>query len=258
MPAVPLSEIVPYLDEYLQVQSIPDNPNALNGLQVACERPITRVVAAVDASLETILGVVSQADDHDGSVLLLVHHGLFWDGNLPVTDRRYRRLKALFDRDIALYSAHIPLDVHAEVGNNVVLARELGVQEVLPFGAYHGIELGVRGKKECSRDALADELGERLGTNVRILPGGPDQISQVALITGAAAGYVREARDAGCDALITGEGMHHTYFDAMEYGVNVLFAGHYATEQLGVQALAKQLHTVHGLPWTFHPHPTGL
>lgn len=257
MTSVPLTTIVPYLDELLRIGQVPDSGTAWNGLQVENSGSVERVIAAVDASQATIDGVVTETDGR-GKALLLVHHGLFWDGIAPVTERRYRRLKALLDHDIACYSAHIPLDVHAEYGNNAVLCHLLGVRDPVPFGAYKGIALGLAGSLDLTRPELAARLEELLGSVVRILPGGPERVRRVAVITGAAAGYVREAMAAGCDTLITGEGMHHTYFDAMEYGVNVAFAGHYATEQVGVRALAAHLGERFAIPWTFHHHPTGL
>ena len=112
-----------------------------------------RVVAAVDASLETIEGLGAASDSTGARPLLLVHHGLFWDGNVPLTGRRYRRIRALLDRDVALYAAHIPLDVHPEVGNNVVLARRLGLPVEGWFGNYRGVPIGVMG---AAPPALAD------------------------------------------------------------------------------------------------------
>jgi dinuclear metal center YbgI/SA1388 family protein len=255
---IPLPEITGYLDTLLRVAEIPDSANALNGLQVECRRPIGRIVAAVDASQATIEGLGDPQPDRPWSDLLLVHHGLFWDGNRPLTGRRYQRVHGLFLRDAALYSAHVPLDVHPEVGNNAVLARDVGVTDLQPFGRYQGIHLGVSGSLSITRDALVRVLESHLHTRVHVIPGGPTELNRVAVVTGAAAGYVDEARTGGCDTLITGEGMHHTHFDAMEAGVNVLFAGHYATEQVGVKALAEQMSKHLGIPWTFHDHPTGL
>ena len=128
MSAVPLSEIVGYLDEYLRIREVPDERNAVNGLQVENQGLVGSIVAAVDASQPTIDGVAAgRPGAEDAPPLLLVHHGLFWDGNVPLTGRRYRRVAALLEHDIALYSAHIPLDLHAVVGNNVVLAERLGL-----------------------------------------------------------------------------------------------------------------------------------
>ena len=255
MKAVGLDEVVDYLDLYLQIGSYPDEPNALNGLQVENGGEVTSIVAAVDASHRTIERVVAESDP---GTLLLVHHGLFWDGNQPVRDRRYRRLKALIDHDIAVYAAHIPLDAHAEVGNNAVLARLLGILDPVPFDEYRGIPFGAAGHLIMSRERLVGMLTEQLGTRVHLIPGGPETTTRVGVITGGAGGRIAAAAAAGLDTYITGEGAHHTTFDALEYGVNVLYAGHYATETVGVKALAEHLAQRFGLRWVFHDHPTGL
>lgn len=247
----PLLPIVEYLDDYLQVRAFADEANALNGLQAENGGLVGSIVAAVDASLETIEAV-------QGPALLLVHHGLFWDGNVPLTGRRMRRVRALLSRDIALYSAHIPLDAHAEVGNNTVLARMLGAKVAGPFGQYRGAPIGVHGTLDLGRDALVARLDEQLQTRTHLIPGGPSHVRRIGIVTGAASSALREARDLGLDTFITGEGPHHTHFDAMEWGINLLYAGHYATEQVGVRALAEHLGARFNLPWEFHWHPTGL
>ena len=250
-----LKEIASYLDEYLRIREIPDEPTAVNGLQVENSGRVTSLVAAVDASQATIAAA-------DPSALILVHHGLLWDGNVPIAGRRYRRLRALLDRDAALYSAHIPLDVHPEVGNNVVLAERLGLSIEGWFGDYRGIPLGVWGRAPhilTHRDALGAEVAQALGSGaVRVIAGGPERPGRIGIVTGAGGSMIGAARDTGLDTLVTGEGAHHTYFDAMEWGINVIYAGHYATETLGVQALASHLADRFDLPWDFHDHPTGL
>jgi dinuclear metal center YbgI/SA1388 family protein len=262
MPRVALGEIVSYLDSYLRVTDVPDERNAVNGLQVENGGSVGSIVAAVDASQATIDGVAAGADGE--SPLLLVHHGLFWEGNVPLTGRRYRRITALLEQDIALYSAHIPLDLHPEVGNNVVLAERLGIEVEGWFGDYRGAPIGVWGHappRLAVRDSLLFEVNHALGAaaaGARLIAGGPEVVGRIGIITGSAGNMIAAARDAGLDTFITGEGPHHSYFDAMEWGVNLLFAGHYATETLGVQALASHLAERFGLEWEFHDHPTGL
>lgn len=253
---VPLTELTAYLDAYLRIDEVPDDPNALNGLQSENRTgSVARIVAAVDASLATITGAAGP-----GPTLLLVHHGLFWDGNRPLTGRRYRRVRALLEQDIALYSAHLPLDLHADVGNNHILGRALGLSGLAPFDAYRGAAIGVQGTLEpqVDREAFAASVGRLLGGAVKVIPGGPALCHRVGIISGGAGGRIAAARDAGLDTYLTGEGAHHTYFDAMEFGVNVFYAGHYATETVGVKALAAHLSDKFGLPWEFHDHPTGL
>lgn len=251
--AVDLMELVTYLDDYLSSGEIEDYPNALNGLQVESPAAVATVAAAVDATAASIDAAVGEGAD-----LLLVHHGLFWGGNLPVTGRRYRRLRALLESDTALYSTHLPLDVHPEVGNNAVLARELGIGVRGRFGEYRGVEVGVWGDLSISRDALCARLDDLLGDRIKLIPGGPEKLERVGVLTGGGGGFVAAARGAGLDALVTGEGSHHTYFDAMEDGLNLYYGGHYATETWGVRALASHIAERFDLEWVFVDQPTGL
>lgn len=257
---VELGAVVDYLDGYLRVGEIPDEAGAVNGLQVENSGMVGGFVAAVDGSQATIDGVIGARSRFAAPPLLLVHHGLFWDGNIPVTGRRYRRLAALVREDIPLYSAHIPLDVHGEVGNNAVLATSVGLTECRPFDSYRGIPLGIQGVAPdgLHRDQLVAMLDTLLSTTSRLIPGGPPIVGRIGVITGGAGSRIGAARAAGLDTYITGEGAHHTYFDAMEFGVNVIYAGHYATEQVGIKALAEHLAARFNLPWEFHHHPTGL
>ena len=253
---VSLDAVSDFLDQYLGIHGVPDEPNALNGLQVENSGTISRLVAAVDASQATIDGVAEQSSE--GPPLLLVHHGLFWDGNAPLTGRRIRRVRRLLVNDVALYSAHLPLDIHPEVGNNVELARAIGLDVSGWFGDHLGIPIGVWGSLAVSRQTLVERIDQVLGTRSLLLPGGPEQVGRVGIITGGAGSMIAAALDAGLDTFITGEGAHHTYFDAMEWGINTVYAGHYATEQLGVQALARKVAAEFNLPWSFLSYPTGL
>jgi dinuclear metal center YbgI/SA1388 family protein len=248
-----LTEVVEYLHGYLNVAEVPDSDGALNGLQVSNSGTVGRIGAAVDASERTIAEAIRRGCD-----LLLVHHGLFWDGNVPVTGRRYRKLRTLLAADTAVYSAHLPLDVHAEVGNNAILARELGVELEGRFGDYRGMALGWWGRLELKRETLGARLDVVLGGRVRMLGFGPEVVRPVGVITGGGGGMIGAAVAAGLDAYITGEGAHHTYFDAEESGINVYYGGHYATETWGVKALAAHLESRFDLPWEFIDLPTGL
>jgi dinuclear metal center YbgI/SA1388 family protein len=248
-----IETLVNHLDEFLRVGEVPDYPNALNGLQVSAPGPVRRVGVAVDASERAI----EEARRRECEILI-VHHGLFWDGAQAVTGRLYRKLRACLLSDLAIYAAHIPLDVHPEVGNNVVLAREIGLKAEGEWGEYKGINLGVWGLLPLSREALTARLDDVLGGPVRLLPGGGERVERVGVITGAASGHIKEAITLGLDAFITGEGPHHTYFDATEGGLNVYYGGHYRTETWGVRALAAHLEEAYGLPWEFIDLPTGL
>jgi dinuclear metal center YbgI/SA1388 family protein len=246
-------DVAEYLNKLLRLELMPDYPGAHNGLQVDSEGDIERVGFSVDATLASIEAAVAR-----GANLLVVHHGLFWDGGGSITGRRYRRLRSLIRSDVALYSAHLPLDVHPDVGNNAVLAREIGVEIQGSFGEYKGLPVGVYGKLEIRREALAARLDELLGGRVRMIAGGPERINSVGVITGAAGSQVLAAQAMGLDAFITGEGAHQNYFDAIEGGVNLYFGGHYATETWGVRALASRMKNDLGLETFFIDQPTGL
>ncbi|NUQ70190.1 MAG: Nif3-like dinuclear metal center hexameric protein [Chthonomonadales bacterium] len=248
-----LHELTRYLDEYLRVDVTPDYPPAFNGLQIEAEGPVRRAAFAVDACRFTIEAAIELNAD-----LLVVHHGLFWSGAAPVTGPLYRRLAGLIKNNIALYSAHLPLDVHEEVGNNRVLCRLLGLKVVGSWAPYQGIDIGLIAEGEGSPTGLKASLDAALDTSTRIIAGGGDIARRIAVLTGSGAAEAGLAASLGCDTLITGEGPHHSYFLAEESNLNVLLAGHYATETLGVRALADHLEARLGLETVFIDHPTGL
>jgi dinuclear metal center YbgI/SA1388 family protein len=248
-----LAEVVNYLDAYLHVSEVRDWPEALNGLQLANPGEVTRIAAAVDACEATV-----RLAGEQGADLLLVHHGLFWGGLRPLTGPAHRRVAALIHRNIAVYSAHLPLDRHPEVGNNAVLARELGVAVRGEFGEVYGQPIGVWGELDVTREALRRKLAGVLGGAPRLMPFGPERVGRVGIVTGGAGDLIAQAHEARLDTYITGEGQHWTFFDAEELSMNVIYAGHYATETVGVRALSEHLREKFGLPWTFVDHPTGL
>src|SRR5437870_12617123 len=248
-----LTELVSYVDGYLRVLEVPDAPHAINGLQVANAGTVSRLAAAVDLCEATVRMAAEQGAD-----VLLVHHGLFWGGLQPLTGRAHRRVAGLIANNIALYSAHLPLDLHPEVGNNAVLARQLGVSPRGEFGEEYGVPIGRWGEVDVPRDALERQLAALMGQAPRLMAFGPERVRRVGVVTGPAGPVFAQAAAAGLDTFVTGEGPHHTFFDAEELQLNVFYAGHYATETVGVQALAGHLRDRFQLPWTFLDHPTGL
>ena len=248
-----LPEITAYLDRYLRLTEVADYPEAHNGLQLENSGGVTRIGAAVDACGFTIAAAAGR-----GINLLLVHHGLMWGGVHPITGGRYRLWKRAMEADIAVYSAHLPLDAHPQVGNTVLLCAALALADTQPFFPYKGTPLGQWGHLEMAREALAQRLAQAVGGPVRVCPGGPGRTARVGVVTGAAGAEVRQATAAGIDTFITGEGPHWTYALAEELGVNILYGGHYATETFGVKALAAHLAERLGLEWEFIAHPTGL
>src|SRR5882762_10975894 len=176
-----LTALVSYLDGYLRVAEVPDAPNAVNGLQVANSGTVSRVAAAVDLCEATVRMAAEQGAD-----LLLVHHGLFWGGLQPLTGRAHRRVAGLIAKNIALYSAHLPLDLHPEVGNNAVLARQLGVSLRGEFGEEYDVRIGRWGEVDVSRVAFLCQDSALTGSAPRLMAFGPERVSRVGVVTGAA------------------------------------------------------------------------
>lgn len=253
MKRVSLQTVVRHCDRLLQPATFDDWPGAVNGLQVANRGQVSRLAAAVDASLATVRLAADAGAD-----LLLVHHGLFWGATHPWTGKRYELLRALLDHDLAVYSAHLPLDAHPRLGNNARLCAALGWRRPLPFFPTRGREIGLRVQTRIGRETLVERLRKVLGGPVTLLPGGPDLCRRVGVVSGGAGGDLAQAAAAGVDTFITGEGPHWTFALAEELGINALYGGHYATETFGVRALAEHLAQQFGLSWVFLDHPSGL
>jgi len=252
---VKLESLVQYVDEYLAVPGHPDYPGAMNGLQVGGPERVERIVVAVDASEASISEAAARGAD-----LMIVHHGLFWGGLRPLTGRSLRRVRGLIENGIALYSCHLPLDGHPEVGNSALLARALDLELEGRFAAYQGAEVGWHGRPAQSLDvrALVERVEKTLGRAVHLVAGGPERIHRVGVVTGGGASFLEEAARLGLDALVTGEASHHAHFDAMELGVHLLLGGHYATETFGVRALGAHLAERFDVSFEFVDQPTGL
>ncbi|MEQ1691494.1 MAG: Nif3-like dinuclear metal center hexameric protein [Gemmatimonas sp.] len=253
-----LREVAIALDAELRTTEIPDFSGAMNGLQVANDGHISRVAVAVDASMAAVAeAAVLKAD------LLIVHHGLFWNGAQPLVGPRYHKLRALLSNNIAVYSTHLPLDAHPVLGNNVRLAEALGLTPSGGFGRYKTIDIAVCGECDELAGVLVDRVqafSARYGGVVRTsIPVEGRRTRNWAIVTGGGASTdtLREAQERGIDTLIVGEGPHHTTVDAQEHDLLIIYAGHYATETLGVQALGAWIESRFGLPWSFLHLPTG-
>jgi dinuclear metal center YbgI/SA1388 family protein len=225
----------------------------LNGLQVVNSGKVHNIGAAVDASSRTFSAAAERNVD-----LLIVHHGLFWAGPQPIAGAVRRQLATLFERDIALYSAHLPLDVHPVVGNNARLAAALGLTETEPFFEDKGQLIGLRSPMQIFPNELARKLEESLGSSVKLFASGPPTTSAIGVITGGAGSEIYAVAQEGIDTFITGEAPHWAAVAAHELGVNLLLGGHYATETFGVKALAAHLSEQFSVPWEFLDAPTGL
>ena len=248
-----LSSIREFLDESLRTTEIKDYPGAVNGLQLENSGQVTKVIAAVDASLPVIEKAVAAGGD-----LLVVHHGLFWQGAQPLVAANYRKIKAAMDAGLAIYSSHLPLDVHAEWGNNVGLAQAMGLADWVPFFDQKGMPLGLRAEVDWSLPELLKRVEIAVGSAVHHCPGGSERIGSVGIITGGAGSEVAEVAETGVDAFVTGEGPHWSYPLAEELGIHLVYGGHYATETFGVKRLAEELAKRFQLESEFLDHPTGL
>lgn len=243
-----LAPLVDWLNVTLRTSEIEDYPNAHNGLQVENSGTIHRVAAAVDACEATIESAIAAGAD-----MLIVHHGMFWSGICPVTGAAYRKIKSALDANLAIYSSHLPLDLHPDLGNNALLAKAIGLKGSKPFA-----KVGLGCKTSTTLRSLVDSVETAVGSPIHVAPGGPDKIRNVAVLTGSGGSYVEQAAAEGYDALITGEGAHHTFALAEEARIHLIYAGHYATETFGVKALAEAIEKKFGIPWEFIDHPTGL
>ena len=257
--AVALDAVVAHLDGVLRTSEVPDYPGALNGLQVANSGRVAHVATAVDYSRAAIEGAIAA-----GASLLVVHHGMFWNGAQPFVGPAYERLRLLVAHDLAVYGSHIPLDLHRTLGNNVLLARALGLTPDGGFARYKQLEIGLSGTTELETATLAERattFAARHGhvtVHTPIVPGRRTRRWGICSGAGASIDTLREATERGLDTLIVGEGPHHTAVEAAERGVTILYAGHYATETLGVRALGAELERAFGLPWSFVGEPTGV
>jgi len=253
MPKLLLTAIANYCDRILRADEVQDHEGAANGLQVENRGGVTRIAAAVDASLATVrLAIAAGAD------LMIVHHGLFWSTRQPWTGKNHELLRLLIENNLAVYSSHLPLDAHPRLGNNARLCAALGLKRLKPFFFSHGRFIGFQARQQISRADLAGRLERATGAKPRVIPGGKGVCKKIGVVTGGAGGDVKQAADEGVDTFITGEGPHWTCALAEELGINVLYGGHYATETFGVKALASHLSRKFKLPWEFLDHPTGL
>jgi dinuclear metal center YbgI/SA1388 family protein len=200
----------------------------------------------VDATLSTIkLAIAARAD------LLVVHHGLFWTPRQPWTGKTYEMLRLLTGSNLAVYSSHLPLDLHPKLGNNAQLCAAMGLKNPQPFFYAKEQHIGIAAR-------VKQRLKSATGCDPTVIPGGPAQCRRIGIVTGGAGDELRRAAEEGVDTFITGEGPHWTCAVAEELGLNLLYGGHYATETFGVKALAQELSERFDVPWSFVDYPTGL
>jgi dinuclear metal center YbgI/SA1388 family protein len=247
MPAV-LVDLVAHCNQRLGIPSFPDFPGSYNGLQLENNGRVSRIGAAVDAGLRTFIDASAAGVD-----FLLVHHGMFWDGARPLVGARRERLHIAFTANLAVYSAHLPLDAHPELGNNALLARALDLSPIRGFLPHQGSDTGLVTCAPADRAELRARLERRFPNGVTALEFGSERPREIAILTGSGMGALDALAPAGIDTFVTGELKQSAFNRAQEERFNLYLCGHYATETFGVQALAAELATRFDLPWTFLP-----
>lgn len=240
-----LTEIVAYCDRRTRKGAFKDAPGAFNGLQVANSGKVTRVGAAVDAGVVPFRKAVAAGVD-----FLIVHHGMYWDMPRPLTGPARARVEALMLGDCALYSSHLPLDSHPQIGNNALIARQLGLRPSRGFLPNEGGPIGRIAPSRMTRAALRRRL-EALYPRVVAMEFGAARPARVAVCSGSGNGAMRALLEEGVDTLVTGELREEWFNVAQEHGLNLYLCGHYATEVHGVRALAAEVAAKFGLPWEF-------
>ncbi|WP_420641778.1 Nif3-like dinuclear metal center hexameric protein [Candidatus Leptofilum sp.] len=248
------AELVTYLDDYLHIGEIADY--GPQGLQVeTANTEVQRIALAVDVSPRIIETAVSYQAD-----MLLVHHGVLWRQVERIAGPLGERVRQMMAHGLNLYAAHLPLDAHPEVGNNAVLAKMIGVTDVEWWCSPTNIPIAVVGNvpTQPSLNELVEQVNSRLNTNAYVLAHGPAKVQRLAVLSGFGADKVAEAQALGADTFLTGETSHANYWAAADFGINVIFAGHYATETVGVQALGAHLTEKFGIETRFFDFPTKM
>lgn len=234
-----LNKIISHLDKTLKFDQFTDGSN--NGLQVENKGEVKRIACGVDASLEFF-----EAAHAQGANMVICHHGISWGDSLKyITDLNYQRISYLMEHDMALYAAHLPLDAHPRYGNNAQICKALGLQNLTPFGVYNGSTIGFYGKlpKEMNYNKLKQQIEKVMNNKLQTMDFGKKTIRTIGVISGGASAEVADAAQQGLDLYISGEPTLQGYNLAREYGINAIFAGHYATEVFGVKALGEMLVT---------------
>jgi dinuclear metal center YbgI/SA1388 family protein len=244
---VTLESVISYCNERLGIDSIIDFENAHNGLQLENNGAVTKIAASVDAGLIP-LQQASQAK----ADLLLCHHGLFWLPIIPIKDHNYKKFKTAIDNNIAVYSAHLPLDCHPEIGNNALLAKALNLEVVDTFLEYKGTNYSfICQSNGCTRTTLSERLKALFPNTFSSILYGSETPKKIAILTGSGQSAVPYLKEHNIDTLITGELKQHHFNMAQELELNLYPCGHYATETFGVKALAKELANHFKIEWTF-------
>ena len=250
----PLQNITELLDSALRIKEIRDASVALNGLQVENNGTVTKVALAVDGSQKTIDDAIAAGAD-----LLILHHGIYWCGLRPMTGWFKKKIQSCLEHNLAVYGAHLPLDLHPQLGNNAGIARELGLTDCTPEVDYHGTLIGVAGDFDGTVAELREKFAQITGSSVTGYVQNADvPAGRVAVCSGGAGDVIYQMHDKGYTTYLTGEENHWVVNAAQDMGINIFFAGHYATETFGVKSLGKLIEEQFGLPTVFIDNPTGM
>ena len=250
-----LKELDSYFRTFLAIDDLAGTDFSLNGVQVENTADITCIAFAVDACMETFRRAWEA-----GAQMVFVHHGLLWGHEQCITGSHYRRLKFLMENNMALYAAHLPLDIHPDIGNNVSLAKAAGLEDLKPFGEFRGIKVGVKGtfRNPVTTEEVLSRLGYDRAELLACLSFGKGKNLTGAVITGGGEHDVAAAVDEDVDLYITGDAAHVVYHTCLENKINMISAGHYQTEVYGVQNVARKVSDELALKTIFIDVPTGL
>lgn len=245
MPA--LSDIVEFCDTYTRQSTIKDFPGAHNGLQIENNGTVTKIAAAVDAGQMLFEQAIQLNAD-----FLICHHGIFWNAPVPLTGYSYKKIKTALDGNLAIYSSHLPLDCHPEIGNNALLADALKLTRIGSCMTYEGADIAiVAAGPDGGRAELSEKLKALFPGTYQAIEYGSKHPKRIAILTGSGQSAVDQLRANNIDTLITGELRQHHFNMAQELGLNLYPCGHYATETFGVKALAQKVSKQFNIEWSF-------
>lgn len=243
---VSLHELVSYCNERVQTKEISDFPGSFNGLQIEKKGEIAKIGAAVDAGLAPFKKAKEQGID-----FLVVHHGLFWNPPIPLTGKNYHKISYCIENNLAVYSSHLPLDCHPEIGNNAIMCKELGFKRLGGFLDYDGQDIGLVAQTDLSREQLKSRLLKLFPLGIKSIEFGKEIPGKIAILSGSGQSAVDKISEIGIDTLITGELKQQHFNFAQENDLNLYVCGHYATETFGVDALGRELADRFDLPYSF-------
>ena len=240
------SDIVAFCDEVTQKNNIPDFQGSVNGLQLENHGEVTKIGAAVDAGLVPFQKAVERNID-----FIVVHHGLFWNPPIPIRGVDFKKINLCISNNLAVYSSHLPLDCHPEIGNNVILAKKLGLSVERGFLQFEKNNIGLIARNQLSRVELKEKLDTLFPKGCKSLEFGTEKPKMIGILTGSGQSAVEKLQDEGVDTLITGELKQNHFNYAQENNLNIYLCGHYATETFGVKALAKKISEEFNIPHEF-------